>query len=301
MSMYVRIASDEELIDLYHYAQENNKIIEYLAGGTDILVEEHKAKQNLRLSKKTEPVCDCILADISGWDELKVIDCCDNALSIGALCTHDTLSKKVPTWASPLAEAAGSVGSQQIRNLGTIGGNSANGAAAADTPTALALYDTEVKLVLYPNGETVTIPYRDYLKKREELAPSLIKEFHIHNSNKNIIRAYYKSGRRNALAISLVTTAMYADCCREGEQVIIDDLTISTGAVTASPYVHTCKKISVEDNQDCMNVAGTIASEILVGMNEQFGPRASRNYKIEVVKSMIYRFLTEKVIKIENN
>ncbi len=84
------------------------------AGGLDLLGE---LKQHL-----IEPD---VLVSISRIQELKTIDAADDLVTIGALTTlcdiahHETIRQRFPA----LAQAAASVGSPQIRHVGTIGGN----------------------------------------------------------------------------------------------------------------------------------------------------------------------------------
>jgi carbon-monoxide dehydrogenase medium subunit len=100
-----------------------------------------------------------ILIDISGLAELAGVTKGADGITIGALTTHATLATSdVPL----LAEIANTIGDQQVRNLGTIGGALAHADPAADYPAgALAL---DVTLVARgPNGDR-EIPIAEFFQ-----------------------------------------------------------------------------------------------------------------------------------------
>src|SRR5512142_2752981 len=86
-----------------------------LAGGTDVLVELRKPSAH---SPKS-------IIDISRILSLKGITETGDSIVIGALTTHDEIyrSQLVARYASLLRSAVATIGSPQIRNRGTIGGN----------------------------------------------------------------------------------------------------------------------------------------------------------------------------------
>ena len=88
------------------------------------------------------------LIDLSGINEIKGIDITGNQISIGAMTTqvelinNEELFKKAPV----LREASLQIADPQVRNLGTIGGNVANGDPANDMPGLMQLLDATYKL-----------------------------------------------------------------------------------------------------------------------------------------------------------
>lgn len=85
---------------------------------------------------------------------LKEIRLEGNILTVGAACTHAQISQDplAQTYLPALAQAAGQIGSVQIRNRGTIGGNIANASPAGDTIVCAALYNAQA-VVWQPYGE----------------------------------------------------------------------------------------------------------------------------------------------------
>ncbi len=79
-----------------------------------------------------------MLIDLGGIAELRGIRAADDAILVGATCTHaqvatcEAIGERIPG----LAQLAGQIGDAQVRNRGTIGGSIANNDPAADYPAA---------------------------------------------------------------------------------------------------------------------------------------------------------------------
>ncbi len=119
---YVRAESKAELEKVL--ASVEGPVV-LLAGGSDVLVQ---AREDDRFQNHTA-------VDIFGVKEWHAIVETEKDLLIGAMATHAMIadSPLVNRYAPILAEASLSVGSPQIRNHSTIGGNIANASPAADT------------------------------------------------------------------------------------------------------------------------------------------------------------------------
>jgi carbon-monoxide dehydrogenase medium subunit len=114
-----------------------------LAGGHSLI-----PLMKLRLATPTA------LVDISRIPDMKGISSSGGSLRIGPLTTHAELtSSEALRSACPLlAEAASMIGDEQVRNVGTIGGNIAHADPASDLPTVLLALDAAIHVV-GPNGE----------------------------------------------------------------------------------------------------------------------------------------------------
>lgn len=109
-----------------------------VAGGTDVFTAMRE--------KGFEPE---VLVDLKGIRELRgIAPAEDHRVSIGATTTLREVetSKLVHEVCPVLAETVGQIGSIQVRNRGTIGGNLGNGSPAADSARALLILDAEVEL-----------------------------------------------------------------------------------------------------------------------------------------------------------
>jgi carbon-monoxide dehydrogenase medium subunit len=138
---YVRATSlDDALAKLG--AGDGGKI---LAGGHSLL-----PLMKLRLSEPGR------LIDIGALPELRGIRDADGGIVVGAAATHHevatsaALLQRCPV----LAEAAATIGDQQVRNRGTIGGSIAHADPSADYPAVLLALDAEIH-VAGPHGRRV--------------------------------------------------------------------------------------------------------------------------------------------------
>ena len=100
-----------------------------IAGGTDLMI-----------AARNGDVASRYVVDVSRLEEMRTIAVTEGTLSIGAAVTYTEIvnSPQIAQWAPILAQAAGYVGSVQIRNVGTLGGNVANASPAADSVPPLA-------------------------------------------------------------------------------------------------------------------------------------------------------------------
>lgn len=170
---------------------------EYLivAGGTDIMV----------------PVNDGRI-DPPGWIGLRHIDEIGriDGLSIGAGVTFSTIERTMGRVVPALVEAARTVGSPQIRNAATLGGNVATASPAGDSLPVLVCYDALVELVSVRGSRSLRLT--DYLvgPKRTAQAPDeLIAAIHLQHVSG--AQAFAKVGLRNAMTIAVCSLAVRLD------------------------------------------------------------------------------------------
>ena len=139
MKALYQAKSVQDAIEL-RLAHPNADII---AGGTDVLVQMREGK---RAGKE--------LISIYTLDEIRGIKMEeDGTLRIGSLTsfTHITNNPLIQEHINVLGEAVDMVGGPQIRNAGTIGGNTCNGAVSADSTATLHAYEAIIELT-GPNG-----------------------------------------------------------------------------------------------------------------------------------------------------
>lgn len=119
-----RPSSAREAIDLVG-AREGAK---FLAGGQSLL-----PVLKLELAEPTD------LVSLAGLTELRGVAVSGDAITIGALATHDHVSRSPEVAAAipSLGKLAGAIGDAQVRNRGTLGGSVAHADPAADYPAAL--------------------------------------------------------------------------------------------------------------------------------------------------------------------
>jgi carbon-monoxide dehydrogenase medium subunit len=100
----------------------------FLAGGQSLL-----PVLKLELAEPSD------LVSLARLTELRKISVSGDAVTIGALATHDDVNRsaEVARAIPALAQLAGAIGDAQVRNRGTLGGSVAHADPAADYPAAL--------------------------------------------------------------------------------------------------------------------------------------------------------------------
>lgn len=192
-----------------------------IAGGTDLVVQLK--------DKVTSPKA---LIDIGHVPELcgiKETEGCD--VWIGALSTHaEIASSTIVKEAAPLlAHACALVGSPQIRNRGTIGGNISTASPAGDTIPALYVLEASVE-ILGPKGKRV-VPVESFFQgpKKSALAPcEIVLGVKFPKLGKDHVSFFRKLGQRKSLAISIVSVAFAGRCQEPG---LFTGVRIALGAV----------------------------------------------------------------------
>jgi aerobic carbon-monoxide dehydrogenase medium subunit len=133
-----------------------------LAGGTDLLPQ---MKNGL-----LKPAC---VIDLSGVASVRALQSDARGLRIGAAVAARTLERDATARAiyTSLAESGALVGSVQVRNLATLGGNLCNAAPSADMAPPLLALDAEA-VIVGPKGER-RVPFADFFVgvRRTVLAP----------------------------------------------------------------------------------------------------------------------------------
>jgi CO/xanthine dehydrogenase FAD-binding subunit len=201
MSVLLPTSLDDALAAL---AAEPGALV--LAGGTDVMVGVNAGRLPLESVVSLRRVGE--LTEVT-------VDQAAGILRIGAGVTHTRLlAADVAAAAPALAQAARTVGSPQIRNAGTIGGNLATASPAGDTLPVLLALDASVELA--HAGGRRTLAVQDLLvgPKRTALQPGeLIVAVHV--PIRRGPQEYRKVGVRNAMVIAVasVATAIDLDAC----------------------------------------------------------------------------------------
>lgn len=274
--------SIEEACDLLSKYGVDSKII---AGGTDLMVQirdEDKRFLNLKY-----------VIDISSIKEMNFIREEGDYVIIGALTTHTEISKSqiIKNAAPFLSNAAETVGSPQIRNRGTIGGNICNASPAADTLPPLIALDAEVK-IKSTIGERIVPLNSIYVKANQNnLLPSeIVTEVRFKKLPSGSKTTFIKLGRRKALAISRISVALTARCDENGR---VEDIRIYPGCIFGVPErVAVAEKVLKGSlpTEELINEAGFKVSEEMINKT---GIRWSTEYKKPAVEALVRRGLRE--------
>lgn len=135
-----------------------------IAGGSDVLVQMREGK---RAGKE--------LISIYGLDELRGVSIDEEEnIRIGSLSSfsHITRDPIIQKYINVLGEAVDMVGGPQIRNIGTIGGNTCNGVTSADSASTLHAWEAIVELT--GKDGIRRLPIKDfYIKAMPRPSPAL--------------------------------------------------------------------------------------------------------------------------------
>lgn len=182
-----------ELLDVLESADERTHII---AGGTDIVLDIRSGR-----IKPTKVV------NINKVEELKYVKEEEGYIKIGSMMTFTDLeiNELINNKVKILAKACSEVGSPQIRNLGTIGGNIVNASAAADSVAAFIGLDASV--VLKSKKAERTMKLVDFYDngKPKIRKDEILTEIFFEKPSDNTATCFTKLGRRKALAIVVLS------------------------------------------------------------------------------------------------
>ncbi|MGX7826668.1 FAD binding domain-containing protein [Actinokineospora sp. 24-640] len=184
-----------------------------IAGGTDVMVE-------LNFDKRRPAA----LLDLSGVPELSTWDA-NGATRIGATVPYSRIIDELGTRAPGLAAAARSVGSPQIRNRGSVGGNLGSASPAGDAHPPLLADGSTVEIASVRG--TRTVPAREYFTgpKKSVLAPDeLVVAVSVPEPAGP--QQFAKVGTRNAMVIAVCSFAVALDAATH---------TVGTGIGSAGP------------------------------------------------------------------
>jgi CO/xanthine dehydrogenase FAD-binding subunit len=160
-------------------------------GGTDVMVEMNFDRD------RPEAMMDLTrVPELGEWGEE------DGKLRVGAGVTYTRIIAELGDRLPGLAMASRTVGSPQIRNRGTVGGNLGTASPAGDGLPPL--YASEAEVEVASTGGTRRVPVTEFVTgpKRNALRPGeLIAAFHIPEAEGP--QQYSKIGTRNAMVIAV--------------------------------------------------------------------------------------------------
>ena len=189
-----------------------------LAGGTDLMVQANRGMQSM----------DSVL-DLSRIPELKEWTLEDSEIVLGAGISYTDLAEpQIATVVPALAQAARTVGSPQIRNAGTLGGNLATASPAGDTIPVLVAMDAVLQLKSSSGNREVAITdFITGVKTNALQAGEIIQSITMPVFQGP--QEFLKVGTRNAMVISVVSLALVTDYLGK-------KLRVGVGSVSPVPF-----------------------------------------------------------------
>jgi CO/xanthine dehydrogenase FAD-binding subunit len=215
-----------------------------IQGGTDVMValnfDRLRPETVLNLNE---------VAELRGWSRA------NGSLRLGAGLTYEeALRDELVTSLPALAEASRTVGSPQIRNRGTIGGNLGTASPAGDALPPLLVEGAEIELASMRGARRLRLQEFLVGPKRNALADDeLIVAVHVSPSGQP--QTFMKVGPRNAMVIAVCSLAVVAD--RERGEV-----RASFGSAGPVPGLLTCPLEDATDFPDCVAAASSPIDDV---------------------------------------
>jgi xanthine dehydrogenase small subunit len=260
------------------YANEENATI--VAGSTDV---------GLWVTKQFRDINPVIF--INGLTELQTISESEKGIKIGAGVTYAQSLKILGQHYPSFGRLIDRIGGAQVRNMGTIGGNIANGSPIGDTPPVLIALGTE--LCLRSSQGTRVLLLEDYFieyGKQDRQKGEFVESIFVPKLEAAAQFAVYKISKRREEDISALCAAFHLMLDESG--------TVSSFKAAFGGMAGTPKRANALD----ASVVGkawtqTLIDEVAHCLDEDFTPlsdwRASADYRSLVAKNLLTRFYLE--------
>jgi len=278
----VEILSAGDIRAALEFRRHYGKMAVVFAGATDLGVQMNH--------DKLHPTTILDIARIPNLDRC-IIESDDrgDVLKLGALTTWSSVLETVRERVPQFAEILSRFGGDQIRRLGTVGGNIANASPSADSLPFFFVCGAKVKVRSLDRGERwipITQLYRGYKDLAVE-PDELILGAAMRLPSKDELLWLKKVSRRRDLDISTVTGAVRIQM--DGE--LIRRAAIALGAV--GPVVFRARKTERFLRGKPLDEATMrAAADVLVGEIAPIGDvRGKRQYREQLVRSMLLEFL----------
>jgi len=251
-----------------------------VAGSTDV---------GLWVTKHMRDISPAIF--IGGLDGLRTMSEKDGVITIGAGVTYteafETLSKNVPAL-GPLVDR---IGGEQVRNMGTVGGNIANGSPIGDMPPPLIALGAQ--LTLRKGSARRTIPLETFFiayGKQDRQPGEFVEAVHVPAPAKGTKFAVYKVTKRRDEDITATLGAFHLTLAKDGT---VADIRIAYGGMAATPKRATAVEKALIGkiwNEATVEVAMAEYASDFTPLTDM---RASAEYRALAARNLLLRFYIE--------
>ena len=266
------IPSDEDDLAVILGAVSNATVV---AGSSDV---------GLWVTKQFRDISPAVF--IGHLDGLRGIELSDDAMEIGALVSYSDLwpvFEKVLPQAIPYLSR---IGGAQIRNMGTVGGNIANGSPIGDLPPLFIALGAIV--YLRHEGGVRSLPLEQFFiayGEQDLRAGEFVEKIHVPLPRADAILAVHKISKRKDEDISALTAVFYIGL--EGEKIA--SARVACGGMAGVPKRATHLEdelIGAAWSEDSLRDAAKALSSDFEPLSDA---RASAEYRMTVLKNLVVR------------
>jgi len=217
--------SIDETIDQLERYQGNARVV---AGGTDLMVQYREGGWNGKV----------VLLDISSVPEIQGVKEDGGWINVGAATTMRELAESVilRNHGRALSMGALHVGSPQIRNVATIGGNVVNAQPGADTSIPLIALGAEAKIVSSRGGKWVLVEnlFQDIGRSTVDPSSELVTHFHFRPTGKRGSSSVQRLARRRAFTLPSLVVAVAGEL--DDNLRSFSNVRMAAGPVAKTPW-----------------------------------------------------------------
>ena len=283
IAAFYEAASVAEAVAL-RLAHPEAKII---AGGTDVLVQVRSGK-----------LAGLELLSIHGLDELCGVSMDqDGTIRIGSLTTFTQITNDsiIQAHVNVLGQAVDLVGGPQIRNAGTIGGNTCNGVTSADSASTLFALDAQVELT-GENGKRI-VPIADFylsagrtdVRAGEIQTAILIPKA----AYEGYHGKYIKYAMREAMDIATIGCSVNVKL--SADKQTLEDVRIAYGVAGPIPARAAAAEAAVKGKAVCQDAVAAFAEAVKEDIHPRDSWRASKAFREHIAVELAKRCLTEAI------
>lgn len=259
-------------------------LIEYedptiVAGSTDV---------GLWITKFMRDIAPAVF--IGNLKELKTIEIDEVGLTLGAGVTYSECEPVIATHFPQLAEFWRRIGGWQVRNMGTVGGNIANGSPIGDTPPVLIALGAEVTLRRGDRRRTLKLEdfFIDY-GKQDRQPGDFVESIRVPFADDRTHLAAYKISKRRDEDISSVCGG-FSVTLADG---IVEDVRLAYGGMAAIPKRAKTAEAALRGKAWTEETIGSAMAALAKDFTPLTDWRASAEYRGTVAANLLRRFYME--------
>lgn len=227
---------------------------------------------------------------INHLQELHAIDVGTDGIAIGACVSYTDMQSIIAEHFPQMEAFWNRIGGEQVRNMGTVGGNIANGSPIGDTPPALIALGASVSLST--ESDQRTLPLKDFFieyGKQDRSEGDFVEKIHIPFPAPNDMFAVYKISKRRDEDISALCCAIKMNV----ENGVMKNVAIAFGGMAGTPMHASETEKLLEGNAWSLETI----RKAKAGIDLDFSPltdwRASKEYRSLAAKNILERFYIE--------